>query len=378
MGATRRGERGRRARSIVLVCRRSGSSARAARYPRSLAALLGAVGAAACAAGSGSSALGGPGSKLATFARGVNILPASPRACPGDAIAATYEVRLAGGTVLPLTERDVADLHRRGVAAEPARNGGWQTSADALASASSGFRLVAELGGDSTVRGDTVVAPAYRCRRQLWGLGPTAPYADRQAHVRLRTLATPFYDSVVVAVFEVPGRAPAVTILGPGDMKHGAIRVDASGAAGTRGRAGRAGENGSVPCTDGGDGEDGDPGEDGKPGGQVDIIVQAGVEWLADLVSVSNPGGRGGQGGAGGMAGRPGAVARDPSGRPCSPKPGRPGRNARDGESGPAGLPPRVTTVPLTLLWPGSPVWADSADRAELEKLIEYTVKKGG
>ena len=103
-------------------------------------ALVAAAGALGCASGPGSSALGGPESKLVSFARGVNILPASPRACPGELIASTYQVRIAGGTVLPLTESDVAGLVRHAVAAEPARNGGWQMSTDALASATSGFR----------------------------------------------------------------------------------------------------------------------------------------------------------------------------------------------------------------------------------------------
>ena len=337
--------------------------------------LVAAVCALGCASASGSSALGGPESKLVTFARGLDILPASPRACPGELIASTYQVRIAGGSILPLTESDVAALIRHAVAAEPARNGGWQMSTDVLASATSGFRLFVALGRDTTVRGDTVVVPTYGCRATLWELGPGGPYSARNAYVRLGKLATPFYDSAVVAVFEAPGRGPAVSMLGPADLHHGAIRINAAGTNGTAGRQGHRGENGSE-CADGEDGGDGDPGQDGGPGGQVDIIVQAGSEWLADLVSVSNAGGRGGAGGTGGAGGAAGAPARG-SNAVCTPKAGRPGRSGSPGRDGEPGIRPQVKSVPLALLWPGSPIWSDSTARRALSELIQYTVKTG-
>jgi len=323
-----------------------------------------------CASTSGSSALGGPESRLVSFARGLNIRPASPRACPGEVIAATYEVRIDGGTVLPLTESDVSGLVRKAVAAEPTRNGGWLSSADALASAHSGFRLSASLGRDTTVRGDTVVVPSYACRRPEWDARPIGPLPDK-AYVRLGTLATPFYDSIVVAVLEIAGRTPSVTIFGPGDVQRGALRINAAGANGTAGHAGLSGPSG-VECADGGDGHDGDDGRDGEPGRDVDIIVQAGSEWLADLVSVFNPGGHGGAGGAAGAGGAPGFV---PRGASCSPKAGRPGQRGTSGRDGQPGLRPKVSSVPLTLLWSGSPIWSDSTSRRVLSELIQYTAK---
>jgi hypothetical protein len=331
---------------------------------------------AACASGGGSSALGGAESKLVSFARGLNVRPASPRVCPGEIVAATYEVRIAGGTILPLTESDIASLVRRGVAVEPWRNGGWQTSRDVLASAATGFRLVAALGRDTTVKGDTVIVPTYGCRAAVWELSAGGPFNARQAYVRLGTLKTPFYDSVVVATFEVPNSAPVVTVLGPGQWHSGAIRVNATGTNGSSGRAGHQGENGSE-CADGGDGGDGDDGQDGGPGGQVDVIVEAGAPWLADLVSVTNPGGHGGEAGRAGPGGSPGAVPRG-SDKACTPKAGRPGRPGKRGRDGISGLRPKVTSIPLSLLWSGSPVWSDSTARATLSALVELTMRSAG
>lgn len=325
-----------------------------------------------CASGPGSSALGGPESKLITFARGVNILPASPRACPGEIIAATYEVRIAGGTNLPLTESDVSGLVRRGVAVEPARNGGWQTSRDALTSAISGFRLSAALGRDTSVRGDTLVKPTYGCHPTLWDFSPSQNTV-RQAYVRLGVFTTPFYDSVVVAVFEASGRSPLLSILGPAEMSHGAIRIVAAGRNGAGGRPGGSGEAGGE-CQNGGDGSDGEPGQDGQAGGDVDIIVQAGSEWLADLVSVANAGGHGGAGGNGGGGGAAGSKGSNAT---CSPRSGRPGRAGSHGRDGEPGSPARVRSVPFALLWPGSPIWSDFTAQRGLDSLIQYTVKTG-
>ena len=68
----------------------------------------------------------------------------------------------------------------------------------------------------------------------------------------------------------------------------------------------------------------------GQPGGNVDIIVQDGSRWLADLVAVSNPGGRGGAGGAPGAGGRASSTPRQP-GSTCNARAGRPGKPGRPG-----------------------------------------------
>jgi hypothetical protein len=331
--------------------------------------------AAACASSLGSSALGGTDSKLISFARGLNIVPASPRACPGESVGATYEVRIAGGTTLALTESDVAALERRGTLVEPAHNGGWRTNPDPLASAATGFRLHAALGRDTTVKGDTVLVPNYDCHPLAWEVRG-GEFVGEHAHVRLGTVKTPFYDSVVVAALEIPGRAPVVGLLGPGSLRSGAIRINAPGRSGAPGRDGKTGQNGSE-CSDGGDGTDGDPGRDGAPGGQVDVIVEAGSNWLADLVSVQNPGGHGGAGGRPGAGGAPGTPARG-SEKTCAPKAGRAGRPGIRGNDAPSGLPPVVTSIPRSLLWSGSPLWSDSTARATLSALIELSAKTGG
>src|SRR5262249_25220324 len=159
-----------------------------------------------------------------------------PRACPGDVIETTYEVRIAGGTNLPLTESDVASLVRRSAAAEPSRNGNWQTNSDGLASAK-GFRLSAALGRDTSVRGDTLIVPDYGCRPVMWDLRG-ARTVDA-AHVRLGVVATPFYDSVVVAVLERSGHAPVTALVGPRQMRAVAIHINATGADGRPGRPGQ-------------------------------------------------------------------------------------------------------------------------------------------
>src|SRR5262249_971882 len=84
-----------------------------------------------------------------------------------------------------------------------------QASPDVLASAALGFHLIAALGRDTTVKGDTLVVPTYGCKSTPWELAPGGQLAERHAHVRLGTLRTPFYDSVVVATFEIPHRAGA-------------------------------------------------------------------------------------------------------------------------------------------------------------------------
>src|SRR5262249_35757027 len=147
------------------------------------------------------------------------------------------------------------------------------------------------------------------------------------------------------------------------------------GADGRPGRPGQPGSDGGE-CEAGGDGSDGEAGGDGQPGGQVDIIVQAGSEWLADLVSVSNVGGHAGSGGRGGNGGRGGGPTRG-STKQCTPKNGRPGQGGPSGRNGDSGSPPRVTSVPLALLWSGSPIWTDSASRHALSELIQFTLKSG-
>jgi hypothetical protein len=305
--------------------------------------------------------------------RALTIVPTSARACAGDVINAQYVARYADGSSATLNHDAIAALGRGGDAVEPRSDGSWQTAAEPVYAAFSGYRLSASIAADSTIRADTTVAPAAKCRHAPIELGASGRYDVKSAHVRVGTFVTPFFDSVVVAVLEVDGKLPTSIVLTPAEMHSGVVHVNAPGVSGRAGRNGRRGDNGDE-CESGGPGDDGDPGEPGNAGGRVDIIVQADAPWLANLIAVSNMGGRGGQGGQGGQGGSAGSRTRTKGN--CSPKPGRTGRNGHDGLDGPAGPPPQTTTVPFSLLWRGSPIWSDGLARHALEQLTQYTTQR--
>jgi hypothetical protein len=305
--------------------------------------------------------------------RALRILPASPRACPGQTIAARYVATLSDGSRVSLSPGDLSLLVRSGTAAEPRKDGSWQTNTQPLASAVSGFRLSAALASDTSVRADTTIVPTYECIHTSIELPVSDRFHSTEAHVRLGTFATPFYDSVVVAVVETDG-APIVMLLGPGQMHSGAIKIFAPGKAGRAGQAGHPGADGA-PCSNGENGDPGEAGEPGQPGGRVDVIVQNEDPWLSELVAVSNPGGRGGEGGRGGAGGRAASSSRQ-GGDGCASRAGHAGKAGEPGLDGPAGLPPRTTHVISSLLWRGSPIWADADTRQALEALITYAGKR--
>lgn len=299
--------------------------------------------------------------------RHLTILPSTKTACPGQPIAARYEARLGDGSRVLLGADEVSRLTLRGIAADPRPDGTWETLANPIGSAATGFRLSAVLSEDPGIHADTVVVPTYQCLRTAIVLPISERYRRTTAHVRVGVFATPFYDSIVVAAVEPEGDAPFVIVLGPDRIRSGALQIAAEGKAGKPGRAGSAGADGG-PCEDGEAGTDGDDGEAGEAGGEVDVILEAGVTWLAPMVNVSNSGGRGGSGGPGGRGGRAGSRSDRPG---CNPKAGRSGRAGRSGNDGLPGPYPRTTTVIRSLLWRGSPVWSDSASRAALEALME-------
>ncbi|MGH7615596.1 MAG: hypothetical protein ACREPM_00030 [Gemmatimonadaceae bacterium] len=301
--------------------------------------------------------------------RTIIIRPGASSACPGDAIGAEYALVLADGTRRSLGPNEVKLVGSDAV--QPAGKGSWKAASDPLYAAFTGYKLSARLASDTTIRGDTTLAPARECKHIPISIGTSTRYDAKSAHVRVGVLPTPFFDSVVVAVLEVDGQAPVATVLTPTELKPGALHVSAPGQEGKNGRQGRRGSSGDE-CQNGEDGEDGEPGEPGQPGGVVNVIAQTGVPWLSDLVWVSNAGGRGGAGGAGGAGGSAGIR----SGRPCSPRDGRNGRGAAPGPDGPHGPPEQTTSVPLALLWPGSPIWSDAPARRALEALIDYASQR--
>jgi hypothetical protein len=306
--------------------------------------------------------------------RDLAIIPSAKSVCPGQPVSVRYQAILGDGSRVDLGQNELSRLALRGIAAEPAPNGSWSTSANPLESAVSGFRLSVSLATDPGVHADTVIVPSYTCNRLSIGLPVSDRFNETKARVRLGVFASPFYDSIAVAVIEPEGGYPITLIIDPSHMRARALTVSAVGKIGAAGGPGNPGNDGGQ-CEDGGDGTDGDPGESGQRGGQVDLVIESEAPWLESLVGVSNSGGKGGAGGRGGRAGRPGARANDP---PCNPKAGRPGRAGRQGDDGSSGPYPKTTKEPRSLLWHGSPIWFDSTARANLERLIELGAPRRG
>ena len=304
--------------------------------------------------------------------RDLEIIPATKTVCPGQPISVRYRALLGDASRVDLTSNDLSSLALRGIAAQPTANGSWNTSANPLESAVSGFRLSVSLATDPGVHADTVIVPSYNCQRLGIGLPVSDRFNDTRAKVRLGVFASPFYDSIAVAVVEPEGGYPITLLIDPSHMRGRAIQVAAVGKTGATGGAGADGNDGGQ-CEDGGDGTNGEPGDSGQRGGQVDLVVQAEAPWLESLVGVTNSGGRGGAGGRGGRAGRAGSRTNDPA---CTPKPGRPGRAGQGGPEGGSGPYPKTTKEPASLLWHGSPIWFDSTARANLEQLIELTARR--
>ncbi len=332
--------------------------------------IVGVIGAAACASMQ-SPAIARPSTVTGTI-RSLSIVPAGRTACPGEIISTRYEAIVGEQSRVTLGAGDMGLLNRSGAGITPLADGRWQTDANPLVSAATGFRLRARAVTDSTVRADTVVIPSYACDKfSIDARG----IASAGVFLRLGVLRSAFYDSVVVAALEYSGGVGRVLVLGPRDLRKGAIRVDATGAAGAGGASGHDGADGAA-CERGSRGENGDDGSSGGSGGRVDIIVQADAPWLADLVVVSNAGGPGGPGGRGGRGGRNG-TSSGRGGTTCTSGGAAPnGMAGRQGSPGIAGPMPVISTIPFPLVWTGSPLWASETMRGALEQLIALTQKR--
>ena len=86
------------------------------------------------------------------------------RACPGNVISASYDAVLDDGSIVSVATRyddehppplHVVFLSRSSAQARPLNNGAWDTDADPLASAVSGFRLSAFLRAKPSVAADS-------------------------------------------------------------------------------------------------------------------------------------------------------------------------------------------------------------------------------
>jgi hypothetical protein len=339
-----------------------------------------------------------PDPTLVARLRGIRIVPASERTCPGEVIRVSYEAVLNDSTVLPFETRydrnrpprlHVVFLTRTSPEAVPLEDGNWSAAPDPLASAMHGFRLSAFFKAKPSVNAFTALAPSYHCLPHAFGFAgrsgdQNVPGEDGpDITVRLRILRSPYYERLVVAGIEV-GQAPPFFVLGdaasvpPADWLIVESRGGRGGrgADGTRGADGAAGAAGcpGAPGGPGGRGGAGGPGAAGGRGGRVTIIGPQEEPFLVGLVEgrslggEGGPGGRGGKGGAGGSGGA--ADSSDPN-RRCQPgAKGAAGADGAAGAEGPSGLPgPRSQT----LLLPEREVFQAGRVPPSLIALIAYT-----
>ncbi len=321
----------------------------------------------------------------------VRIHTSGAPVCPGNTIWASYDAVLDDGAVIPFsTQYDDDDppplhmvfLRRTSQEARPRGDGGWDTDPDPLKSAIDGFRLDVSMIARPSLTVEEMVAPEYSCMRTAISFkgprgragAPGGPGPD--VTVRIGALATPFYDSLIVAGVEV-GAAPPFYVFGhPRDVPPlDWLVVESRGGPGGRGVPGDAGvkgANGADGCPAGqggagGAGGNGGPGGAGGPGGRISIIAPAEQPLLAGLVDAysqageGGPGGAGGEGGQGGDGGKGGAGAR----RCDDGEPGAAGPVGAEGQEGPPGNPglrPQVFTVQ----------WDQVFDERSLWPLLEF------
>lgn len=327
-----------------------------------------------------------PDPSLVSLISEIRIHTPSGPVCPGNTIWASYDAVLDDGSVIPFATQYDADspprlhmvfLRRTSAAARPRRDGGWDTDPDPVKSAVSGFRLSVSLIADPSLEAEEVVAPEYSCMRSAFSFkGPRGRVGQNggpgpDITVRIGALASPFYDSLIVAGIEV-GAAPPFYVFGrPGEIPPlDWVVVESRGGQGGRGAAGSPGAKGAKG-TDGcpagrggagGAGGNGGPGGAGGLGGRITIIAPTEQPLLAGLVDAYSNGGDGGPGGPGGAGGPGGDGGKGGAGvRRCSDgEPGPVGPAGAEGQAGPAGnrgLRAQVFTVPLNQVFDERSLW---------------------
>ncbi len=316
---------------------------------------------------------------------GLRII-ASPRACPGEPITATYVGLFDDGSALPFShdyDRDappalhLSFLRRLSLEATPSEDGGWDAHPDPLRSAVSGYRLSAQLWSKPSVHTEHVVEPEYSCIGDTYTFSAPLRGAGPRVVVRLDVFTSPFYERLIVAQITA-GEDPPFYVLGDAQRAPpvGWLIIQARGgrgAQGSRGSRGRRGVAGAAGCP-GSDGDNGGPGgtggrgESGGGGGEIVIVVPRDQPDLARLVEPHVPGGLGGSGGSGGPGGR-GGSGGEPSEEGCAS--GLSGADGIGGARGLAGRPGEVGAVQV-LGAPRGSVFGSNAPAA-LRALIEYS-----
>ena len=318
-----------------------------------------------------------PDPGLVAQIRDLRIITAYTRACPGATMPTTYEAVLTDGAHLLFSRTydkkhpprlHVVFLDRTSPEAVTQQDGDWVTGSDALATATTGFRLTATLRAKPSITSTVVVPPDYGCTPHAFsfqgepgGLGQSGGNGP-DVTVRLAVLRSPFYDKLFVAGVQV-GLAPPFYVLQDATAVPPAewLAMESRGGRGGTGVTGTSGSDGAAgaggcpaqPGGPGGNGGNGGPGGSGGRGGRISVIVPLDNPFLAGIVTARSPGGQGGAGGAGGpggKGGKGGQGAMDSNNRRCpDAASGAPGQAGNAGSTGSEGAPgPRsiVVTAP--------------------------------
>jgi hypothetical protein len=321
-----------------------------------------------------------PDPGLVAQIRDIRIVTAYGRACPGATIPASYEAVLVDGSRVPFSRTydkkhpprlHVVFLDRTSPEAVTQQDGDWVTDGNALATATTGFRLTVALRAKPSVTSTVAVPPDYSCMPHAFvfagepgGAGGPGQSGGNgpDVTVRLAVLRSPFYDKLFVSGIQV-GLAPPFYVLQDASAVPPAdwLVVESQGGRGGAGVAGAAGSDGAPGAAGcpaqaggpGGNGGNGGPGGSGGRGGRLSVIVPLDNPFLAGIVtghSGGGPGGPGGPGGAGGKGGKGGKGSMDASNRRCpDAADGAPGQAGNAGSTGSQGAPgPRsiVVTAP--------------------------------
>jgi len=318
-----------------------------------------------------------PDPGLVAQIRDIEIAATPSQICPGAAVQATYQAVLGDGTRVPFSRTydkknpprlHVVFLDFTSPEATANGDGNWVTSANALVTATTGYRLTATFKVKPAIHHTTTLPPDYSCTPHAFAFGgdqgqPTQAGANGpDVTVRLGFGRSPFYDKVLVASVQAGEAAPFYLLydgraIPPADF----IAIESrggrggQGAQGTRGGDGVPGASG-CPAQAGGPGGDGGNGGSGAPGGRggrITVVVPDDQPLLAGLVAARTPGGHGGPGGPGGPGGAggkggPGAIGANGT-RCLDASDGSPGRKGMDGpvgSEGPRGPQHDIVTAP--------------------------------
>jgi hypothetical protein len=310
-----------------------------------------------------------PDPGLLSHIRDIEITVTPGPVCPGGMIQASYQAVIDDGTRVPFIRSydrkhpprlHVSFLSYTSLEASGTRDGNWATSQNAVATATTGYRLTATLASKPSITHTIVVPPDYSCMPHAFTFsgsagGPMQGGANGpDVSVHLAMGHSPFYEKLLVVGIEVGTKAPFYVLydahaIPPADWLTIESRGGAGGpgSSGPRGRDGRAGASGCPAQAGGpgGDGGDGGPGAPGGRGGRISIVAPTEQPFLAGLViahGVGGPGGPGGAAGPGGDGGKGGQGAMGSDNKRCADaadgtagRRGAPGPVGRDGPRGP-------------------------------------------